>query len=79
MKHNRSRKPRLFTVTACGVLGILLSAPALPHGGGLNSSGCHNDNVNGGYHCHRTAVPQTSDNDELSVGVFGSMVARWRA
>ena len=49
MKHNRSRKPRLFTVTACGVLGILLSAPALPHGGGLNSSGCHNDNVNGGH------------------------------
>jgi len=22
------------------------------HSGGTNSSGCHNDNVNGGYHCH---------------------------
>lgn len=23
------------------------------HGGGLNSSGCHNNRKTGGYHCHR--------------------------
>jgi len=23
------------------------------HGGRTNSSGCHNDNIHGGYHCHR--------------------------
>lgn len=22
------------------------------HSGGTNSSGCHNDRKNGGYHCH---------------------------
>lgn len=22
------------------------------HSGRTNSSGCHNDNINGGYHCH---------------------------
>ncbi len=53
MHRERSPKPRLFTLTTFVLLGALLSAPAFPHGGGLNSSGCHNDNVNGGYHCHR--------------------------
>lgn len=53
MHRERSPKPRLFTLTTFVLLGTLLSAPAFPHGGGLNSSGCHNDNVNGGYHCHR--------------------------
>ena len=24
-----------------------------PHGGGLNSEGCHNNRKTGGYHCHR--------------------------
>jgi hypothetical protein len=28
------------------------SVSELEHGGGLNRAGCHNDNVNGGYHCH---------------------------
>lgn len=53
MHRGRSRRARLFTTTAYVLAGTLLSAPALPHGGGLNSAGCHNDNVNGGYHCHR--------------------------
>ena len=53
MHRERSKKPRLFTLAAYVLLGTLLSAPAFPHGGGLNSFGCHNDNVNGGYHCHR--------------------------
>ena len=53
MHRERSPKPRLFTLAAYVLLGTLLSAPAFPHGGGLNSFGCHNDNVSGGYHCHR--------------------------
>ena len=24
------------------------------HSGGTNSDGCHNDNINGGYHCHNS-------------------------
>lgn len=27
-------------------------APARAHPGGTDSSGCHNDNINGGRHCH---------------------------
>lgn len=36
------------------VATILLALPSMvfAHGGGLNSSGCHNDYVHGGYHCH---------------------------
>ncbi len=24
----------------------------ISHSGGTNSSGCHNDRIRGGYHCH---------------------------
>jgi hypothetical protein len=33
------------------VLGI--ASPAYPHGGGLDSYGCHYNRKAGGYHCHR--------------------------
>jgi len=29
------------------------SMPALPHGGGLDSYGCHHNRKQGNYHCHR--------------------------
>jgi len=28
------------------------SSSPVSHSGGTNSAGCHNDNINGGYHCH---------------------------
>ncbi|WP_353155284.1 YHYH domain-containing protein [Herminiimonas fonticola] len=28
------------------------SASAFAHSGGTDSSGCHHDRKNGGYHCH---------------------------
>jgi hypothetical protein len=36
-------------------LGLLLATilPANPHGGGLDSYGCHHNRKAGGYHCHR--------------------------
>ena len=35
---------------------IFISPLSFSHGGGLNKYGCHNDNINGGYHCHRGSV-----------------------
>ena len=35
------------------ILAFPLSA--FSHGGGLDSSGCHNDRKRGGYHCHRSS------------------------
>lgn len=44
-------------VPGLATLGVLLFAYgtpniALPHGGGLDSYGCHNQTSNGTYHCH---------------------------
>jgi hypothetical protein len=76
MQGERSRKPRIFTTAAYVLLGALLSTPALPHGGGLNSAGCHNDNVNGGYHCHRDGDSEDSIDAEapLAALVAGGLV-----
>lgn len=35
------------------VLLLLLPSLGYPHGGGLDSYGCHHDRKQGGYHCHR--------------------------
>ena len=34
------------------VLIAAFATVAFAHGGGLDSSGCHNDHKRGGYHCH---------------------------
>jgi hypothetical protein len=34
-------------------LGLLVSTPVYPHGGGLDAYGCHHNRKQGGYHCHR--------------------------
>ena len=41
-------KKIIALVLATGVLAASLYA----HSGRTNASGCHNDNKNGGYHCH---------------------------
>lgn len=33
---------------------IFLALSSFAHSGGTNSSGCHNDYINGGYHCHKS-------------------------
>ena len=63
-------KSRVSTLTAFLLTGTLLSAPALPHGGGLNSAGCHNDNVNGGYHCHRDGDGDDSLDADVLLGAL---------
>lgn len=41
------------------ILGlVLMAAPVLAHPGRTNSSGCHNDRKNGGYHCHVAPLPK---------------------
>lgn len=63
-------KPHVPTLTAFLLVGALLSAPAFPHGGGLNSAGCHNDYVNGGYHCHRGGDDQASIDSDVVLAVL---------
>ena len=39
----------------------LPAKPALAHGGGLNSEGCHNNRRTGDYHCHGGAQEERRD------------------
>ncbi len=49
----------LWVATSLAALVQLASTIALAHGGGLDSSGCHNDRKRGGSHCHRAGyVPR---------------------
>lgn len=37
------------------IIFVFSSGVLFSHGGGLDSSGCHHDRKNGGYHCHRSS------------------------
>jgi hypothetical protein len=41
-------KKTIALLLSIGIFAVSLYA----HSGGTNSSGCHNDHQNGGYHCH---------------------------
>lgn len=45
-----------FVLTVATASALNLPSPALPHGGGLDSYGCHHNRKAGGYHCHRGAL-----------------------
>ena len=36
------------------IIAVLVSLNALAHSGRTDSSGCHTDRKNGGYHCHQS-------------------------
>lgn len=38
---------------------IITSTFAYGHSGRTDSSGCHNDRINGGYHCHNSDTSQS--------------------
>jgi len=40
---------------------------AFSHGGGLNSSGCHNNRKTGGYHCHRSSYTPSEPLEKTSI------------
>lgn len=41
-----------ITVIAALFASIFATTLAFAHPGGTDSSGCHHDRKNGGYHCH---------------------------
>ena len=43
------------------ILCLLITSSAFGHSGRTNSSGCHNDYQNGGYHCHRADETNTKE------------------
>ncbi|MGL5720112.1 MAG: YHYH domain-containing protein [Alphaproteobacteria bacterium] len=49
-------------LTAVSFSLVLVESPSSAHGGGLDSSGCHNNRKTGGYHCHQSS-PVDEHND----------------
>lgn len=44
---------RLLQFSLCAFFLLVYFDSAFPHGGGLDSYGCHHNRKQGGYHCHR--------------------------
>jgi hypothetical protein len=61
------------------VLGVCLSLPTqvFAHSGGTNSDGCHNDNINGGYHCHNSKSSSSSGGSEILIAALVVGAAYW--
>lgn len=59
----------LITLT---VLSLFATNNAIGHGGRTNSAGCHNDNKNGGYHCHGTSSSSKYSSSPTSKPITGS-------
>jgi len=53
---------------------LLIPSFSYSHSGNTNSEGCHNDNINGGYHCHNRKNSESNwfENDE-QIGFFGKL------
>ncbi len=55
-------KPISIPITLTYFLLILITYKfANSHSGNTNSSGFHNDNINGGYHCHNEKYKETEE------------------
>ncbi|AXE63606.1 hypothetical protein BBF93_04755 [Hyphomonas sp. CACIAM 19H1] len=48
---------QIWKSAAAVASALMLAAPALAHGGGLNAEGCHTNRKTGDYHCHRSSSP----------------------
>lgn len=43
---------KLLAIFITSLLTLTATLPAQAHGGRTDKNGCHNDNKNGGRHCH---------------------------
>jgi len=56
------------------ILLFIYSSACLAHGGGLDQYGCHNDNVNGGHHCHNGSS-SSSSSSSADAGAVVAVIA----
>ena len=59
---------KIFSIVALASLSILPERPAHSHGGGLDSSGCHNNKKTGDRHCHRSGGSPPQKGSGLTKG-----------
>lgn len=58
-------KNKILLIVIC----CLSSISSFAHSGRTNSSGCHNDYVNGGYHCHKSNDVSESIDEVVDNGI----------
>jgi len=76
------RKIRIVASPVLLAAALALASPAsFPHGGGLDSSGCHTNRKTGEYHCHRSpaATPAPGIVKKSSSGICHAPSSRWYA
>ncbi len=56
---------------------LIFNTHVFAHSGGTNSAGCHNDNINGGYHCHNSKDSSYSNGGEILLAVLVVGAAYW--
>jgi hypothetical protein len=54
-----------FVTVICLIAFLVTPNTINAHSGGTDKNGCHNDNKNGGYHCHNS---KSESSDGLIVG-----------
>lgn len=54
--------------------GTLTPSVVFAHGGGLDSSGCHHDHQDGGYHCHNGGSTGGDDLDDAGKVFLGILL-----
>jgi len=59
---------RTKTLISLLSLTVMNVQPVHPHGGGLNSSGCHNNRQEGHYHCHQNGNQPSTRKSALVSG-----------
>ena len=47
----------------CLIASFMMVNLVMAHSGRTDSNGCHNDNINGGYHCHNSDDSSSSSSD----------------
>ena len=58
----------IINIAVAASLALLCNEPARPHGGGLDSNGCHNNSKTGDRHCHRDGSSSSPTSSGLISG-----------
>ena len=58
----------ITNIAIATLLCLIANEPARPHGGGLDSNGCHNNSKTGDHHCHRDGSRSSQTSSGLISG-----------
>jgi hypothetical protein len=66
----------MYKILTIVTFSLLLSNAAFSHSGRTDSSGCHYDHQNGGYHCHRSDKSITTTRTRAPASIHKKKIAK---